>query len=256
MLQAHSLLWHYLWVAPNVLLLLLAVLIWRSNLHRQYLVFLIFAVVIPVEQFTLYAADVLPSVSPITWWCLFWAGLLAEALIKFALIGEIFSAVSDLYPSLARLGKLLISGVGVVLVLLATIAAAYTPKNNIYWIVSGVHVLEQTIYMIECGLILFLFAFTAYFKLGWSRPAFGITLGLGISACVHLATWALMTNAGFPAYYRNLLNFLNMATYHACVLIWFYYLLLPQKSATTSAVSLPENTLAIWNRELERLLEH
>jgi hypothetical protein len=64
-----------------------------------------------------------------------------------------------------------------------------------------------------------------------------------------------MTNAGFPAYYRNLLNFLNMATYHACVLIWFYYLLLPQKSATTSAVSLPENTLAIWNRELERLLE-
>jgi hypothetical protein len=38
------------------------------------------------------------------------------------------------------------------------------------------------------------------------------------------------------------------------VLIWFYFLLVPQKIATTSAVSLPENNLDIWNRELERLL--
>jgi hypothetical protein len=54
---------------------------------------------------------------------------------------------------------------------------------------------------------------------------------------------------------RHLLDFLNMATYHVCVLIWFYYLLVPEKSVTTSAVSLPEHDLAIWNRELERLLQ-
>jgi hypothetical protein len=54
---------------------------------------------------------------------------------------------------------------------------------------------------------------------------------------------------------RILLDFLNMATYHVCVLIWFYYLLIPQKSATTSVVLLPENNLDIWNRELERLLQ-
>jgi hypothetical protein len=54
---------------------------------------------------------------------------------------------------------------------------------------------------------------------------------------------------------RQLLDFLNMATYHLCVLIWFYYLLIPQKSATTFAVLLPENNLDIWNRELERLLQ-
>ena len=110
---------------------------------------------------------------------MFWAGLLVEAVIKFALIGEIFSSVVGPYPSLAKLGKLLISGVGVVLVLLATVAAAYTPKDNIYWIVSGAHILEQTIYMIECGLILFLFLFAAYFKLHWNRFSFGIAAGIG-----------------------------------------------------------------------------
>ena len=254
MLQAHSLLWHYLWVAPNVLLLFLALLIWRHKLHKQTPVFLVFAVVVSLEQLTVYIADILPSVSPAAWWHVFFAALLIEAPLKFAVIGEIFSIVFGHYPSLAKLGKLLISGVGVVLVILAAVIAAYTPKNSTYWIVSGVHVFEQTIYLIECGLILFLFAFAAYFKLRWSPGPFGIALGLGISSCVHLATWALMANPDFSAPYHVSLVFLNMATYHVCVLIWFYYLLLPQKVVATSAVQLPEHNLDIWNRELERLL--
>jgi hypothetical protein len=254
MLQAHSLLWHYLWVAPNLILLLLAVLIWRRPVRKQFPIFFFFAIVTAMVQLTVYAADVIPSVTPTTWWKVFWAGLLLEALVKFALVGEIFARVFGLYASVAKLGKLLISGVGVVLVLLAAATAAYTPKNNIYWIVSGAHLLEQTIYMIECGLIFFLFAFAFYFKLNWGRSAFGISLGLGISACVHLATWGLMANGNFSGDYRILLVFLNMATYHLCVLIWFYYLLLPQKSVVTSAVPAPEHSLAIWNQELERLL--
>jgi hypothetical protein len=254
MLQAHSPLWNYLWVAPNVLLLFLAVLIWRRKIYKQYPVFLFFSVVTAIEQLTVYAADVIPSVTGVRFWHIFWAGLLAETLIKFVLIGEIFGRVFGLYPSLAKLCKFLISGVGVVLVLLAAVAAAYTPKDNDYLIVSGAHVLEQTIYMIECGLILSLFMFAAYFKLHWSRPAFGITLGLGISACVHLATWAIAANGNPSAYGRTLIDFTNMATYHVCVMIWFYYLLVPPKSPTTSLVPPPENNLGLWNRELERLL--
>jgi hypothetical protein len=255
MLQAHSLLWHYLWVAPNVLLLILAILTWRRGLQKQFPIFLIFAFVVAIEQLVVYIADIVPAVSPITWWRIFWIGLLTEGLLKFALIGEMFGLVFGLYSSIAKVGKLLISGVGVVLVALAAVVAAYTPKDNIYWIVSGGHVLEQTVYIVECGLILSLFVLAAYFRLSWSRPSFGIVLGLGISACVHLATWALAANGNFAAEYRTLLDFVHMAAYHLCVLIWFYYVLGPQKSVTTSAVSLPEHSLELWNRELERLLQ-
>jgi len=71
---------------------------------------------------------------------------------------------------------------------------------------------------------------------------------------VHLATWAVLANTNLSTANRHYLDFLNMATYHACVLIWFYYLLVPQKAVIKSAVPLPENNLAVWNRELERLL--
>jgi hypothetical protein len=257
MLQAHSPLWYYLWVAPNFLLLILAALIWTRKVYKQFPVFLVFAVGIAIEQLTLCVADVVPWVNPITWWYMFWAGLLLEALLKFRLIGGIFSAVFGRYTSLAKLGKLLISGVGVVLVLLATLAAAHTPKDNIYWIVSGAHILQQTIYIIQCGLLLFLFLFAAYFRLHWSRCSFGIALGLALSACVHLATWALMANGNFSPRYRVSLDFLNMATDHVCVLIWFYYLLYTPKSGSkprSSPPPLPEHHLEVWNKELERLL--
>jgi hypothetical protein len=255
MLQAHSLLWHYLWVAPNLLLLGLAVVLWRRKLHLQFPVFQIFAVVIAIEQLTLYATDVLPWVGARTWWFAYRAGLLIEAVVKFALIGEIFARVFGQYDALATLGKKVIRGCGVVLVLVAVAAAAYAPVDNPrYSFISQAHILDQTIYIIECGLLLFIFLFAAHFRLAWNNASFGIALGLGVSACVHLGTWAVMANGGMMER-RHLLDFLNMATYHACVLIWFYYLLVPQKIATRSAVSLPEHKLEIWNEELERLLQ-
>jgi hypothetical protein len=101
---------------------------------------------------------------------------------------------------------------------------------------------------------LFLFSFGAYYKLSWEHRAFGIAVGFGVVACEHMAAWAIMAS-GAMLDKRHLLDLLNMATYHLCVLIWCYYLLVPQKKATTSAVALPENNLAMWNRELERLLQ-
>jgi magnesium-transporting ATPase (P-type) len=122
-------------------------------------------------------------------------------------------------------------------------------------LISGFHVLEQTVFVIELGLIVFLFLFAAYFHLSWNRLSFGVLLGLSISAGEHLATWALIANASPSEHTRTLFGFIGMATYHVCVLIWFYYVLVPQKVVKESVVPLPENNLALWNRELERLLQ-
>jgi|GraSoi2013_100cm_1033763.scaffolds.fasta_scaffold89554_1 hypothetical protein len=255
MLQAHSLLWHYLWLAPHILQVALAVLLWQRGLHKLFPVFLAYTIFEAIEEFTLYAMDVLPSVRAETFWQAFWVGLIIEGVIRFALIGEIFRHLLRPWPAVANLGNRLISSTGVVLVLLATLGAAYAPIDNPqYSFISRAHILQQTLYIVQCGLVLFLFVFAAYFRLVWNNRTFGIALGLGILSCEHLATWAIMANGGLSDK-RYLLDFLNMATYHFCVLIWFYYLLVPQKIRTKSAVPLPEHDLEIWNRELERLLQ-
>jgi hypothetical protein len=267
MLQAHSFLWHYLWVAPNVLLLLLALVLWRRGLYKQFPTLFAFTVLSAAAELAVYAADVAPSVTPETFWRVVWASLLIEGTLKFALVGEIFAQVFGSFISLARVGKFLIRGVGVVLVVTAAVAAAYTPKDGLFGIVSGAHLLEQTIYLIEAGLLAFIFVLASYFRLSLVRPLFGIALGLSISACVHLATWAIIANGGWANSTRARLDFVNMATYHVCVLIWFYFLLVPRKvgkqtpaqpigpSSGSPAGSSHEEELDVWNRELERLVQ-
>ncbi len=255
MLQAHSLLWHYLWVAPNLLLLILGLVLWKRGAARQFPAFFAFAILSAIGQLCVYAADVLPFVSAEIFWRVDWTYLILEAILKFALIAEIFAVLFGSYAVLARLGKTLIRALGVALILAAAVAAAYAPKYELVAIVNGANLFDQTIFLVESGVLAFVFLFSFYFRLSWPRQLFGIALGLSISACVHLATWALISNAGLPYFSRLVTVFINMATYHLCVLIWFYYILVPQKAATKSAVPLPENNLDVWNRELERLLQ-
>jgi hypothetical protein len=254
MLQAHSFLWHYLWLAPNVLLFVLGLLMWRNRMSRTFPAFFAFALFSTLGQFALYIADMVPSITAENFWRVDWASLLIEGPLKFAVVAEIFSRVFGSYDSLARLGRILIRGVGIVLVLASALVAAYAAKDSLFGIVSGAHLLEQTIDLIASGLLLFIFLFSAYFRLRPERPVLGIALGLAISSCVHLAIWAVAANAGLPPERRVVLDFLGMASSHISVLIWFYYLLLPQKVVAKSTVPLPENNLDVWNRELERLV--
>ena len=255
MLQAHSFLWNYLWVGPNLFLIGFGILLWKRGFQRVFPAFLAFAILSAAGELAAFIADIIPSVSAVTYWRVFWAGLLVEGLLKFLVLGEIFARVFAPYPSIGRLGKLLVSGFGALLVLLAAVIAGFARGDSVIRIISEAHLLEQTVFIIESGLIIFLFLFAAYFHLSWDRWSFGVLLGLGISACEHLATWAIIANANPSERARTLFALLNMATYHACVFIWGYYLLVPGKVPAKPKVSLPENNLAVWNRELERLLQ-
>jgi hypothetical protein len=255
MLQAHSLLWHYLWLAPHVLQLGLVVYIWRRGLQKQFPIFFAYLIYEATEEFTLYYMDLSPNVSGQTFWYSFCGGLILEGALIFALVGELFSGLVRPWAAVASLGNRLISGAGAVLVLLATLAAAYAPIDNPQnAIISRAHILEQTMFIIQCGLVLFLFLFASYFRLAWNHRTQGIALGLAIVSCEHMASWAVMAS-GAMMDKRHLLDFLNLATYHLCVLIWIYYFVTRPKVAGESTVPLPAHNLDVWNRELERLLQ-
>jgi hypothetical protein len=256
MLQPHSLLWHYLWLGPHFLQVALAILLWRRGLYKVFPVFFTYVIFEAAEEFTLYAMDILPWVPWQTWWFAFCVGLIIEGALKLGVIGELFSHLLRSRPAISKVSTQLITLAGSILVFLAVLAAAYAPIDHSQpvWTYRG-YVLLQSFYIVEGGLALFLFLFVAYSKLTWDRKDFGIALGFGILFCEHMATWSIMASKALPSTHYAWFDFLNLATYHICVLIWCYYLLVPQKKPTTSAVSLPEDNLAAWNRELERLIQ-
>jgi hypothetical protein len=237
MLYPHSLLWHYLWVGPCVLLLILAVLSWRRQLHRIIPAFFVYMVFEGIQGLTMWGLDVAPRVSNDTYWRSDIVGLTIESLVKIAVLWELFSGLVRQRPRVASSGNPLIACTGAVLGLLAMMAAARAHVGQ-YAIMSHAQIFEQTIYMIETGVLLFLFLFGAHFHLVWDRRDFGIGLGLSMSACVGLGVSAFFANGiFFKRYY--LLDFANMATYHTCVLIWYYFLLSPMP--TRPNVAMPHN---------------
>src|SRR2546423_5704883 len=68
MLQPHSLLWHYLWLGPHILQVGLAVWLVRRGLHKVLPVFTAYLLFEGLNNFTLYAMDILPSVTVQTFW--------------------------------------------------------------------------------------------------------------------------------------------------------------------------------------------
>jgi len=256
MLQAHSFLWNYLWVAPNVLLILFGFLLWRRDRTQKFRAFLVFAFLSSLGDLAAYLADIIPSVTPTTFWRVIWVGLIVESILKFLVIGEVFSHLLNPYPAIARLGKNLLTGFGTILVLVAAVVAAFARPDSKFDIIFDAHIVEQTVFLVETGLIIFLFIFAAHFHLGWERLSFGILLGLGISSCVHLATWAIIANTNPSEHMRMVFAFLNMGAYHISVLTWFYYLLVPGRVRVKPGGLPPSaDILAVWNRELERLLQ-
>jgi len=255
MLQAHSPLWNYLSVGPNLFLLAVALLLFKRGLSRQFPAFFAFAILDALGELMVYGADVAPFVTAEGFWRTVWVYLVVSSLLKFLVIAAVFSQLLAPYSAISRLGRTFIRGIGAAMVLFAGVLAGFAHGDSNYHLISGAHLLEQTVFVIESGVILFIFLFAAYFHLAWDRLPFGILLGFGISSCIHLATWGVIANASPSDQTRTLFAFLNMGTFQLCVLIWLYYVLVPQKMVAKSAVPLPDNTLAVWNRELERLLQ-
>lgn len=254
MLQSHSALWHYLWIAPQVVTFILTASLIRGDFRRRYPFFFAYLVFSTIEGICLYSFDVSPRISALTWWKAFWVGTIIEGLLKFLVIGELLYRLLHPWTSIAKLGRNLVSGAGAILILAAAVIAAFAVPEGSPWFIYGAHILSQTIYLTAAGLVVSLFLLAASFHVPWERTALGIALGAGFSWCVHLAVFALVTGAVVRD--RAWQDPAMMAAYHVTVLIWAYYLLLPHRvSVPKTTPVLPETNLDLWNRELERLLQ-
>jgi hypothetical protein len=229
MLRPHSLLWHYLWLGPNVLRAVLAMLLQRRGLHKQFPAFFVYLVYGAIEQFTLWTLDVLPlsfvGVHP--YWRAFFVGIVIEDFTKLAVIWGLFTHLVSQRPSISKSGIRWIVGVGATLGALALLVVRHTPVDpRTPTLVFRAQLFEMAGYIVFSGLMLFLFIFAARRGLTWGRRHLGIALGLGIAWCELMAAWGIGVNRvlGVKSF---LLDFVGMGTYHICVLLWFYYFLSP-----------------------------
>ena len=245
-------LFYYLWIAPHVLLAVILMLMIRRKLYKQFPVFLLYAG-FEVFQFTVLLSVVIQhgSLSDERYKGAFALGTAISSALRFGIIYEIFTEVFRNYDALRELSKVLFRWATIILLLIGVaLASTHGSSPDQFFVI--VPTLCRTVGLMQCGLLMFLFLFSRYFALSWRNYAYGIALGFGILASLELADYAIRSQIVAGSY---LLDYLGMATYHCCVLIWIFYLLAPEPKTYRMQKKLPEHDLEVWNEELQRLLQ-
>jgi hypothetical protein len=246
----HSFLWHYLWVAPHLLQIAVAVVIIRRKLHREFPLFLGYTVYQIIANVVLFALDHSPSVSPDTYHVAINIDAVLSIALRFAVIYEIFVVVLRPYEALKRLASLVVQFVLVALLGLSLFVATYGPvaaytSRHISLYIA----MDRAASIVQCGLLLVVFVFASYLALSSRSFVFGIAAGLGFYLAVQLALLAISAYVYVPHG-----NIINMAAYHVSVIGWLFYAWAPQP-ARLAVKNIPQHQLESWNIELERLLQ-
>lgn len=244
------LLMYYFWAGSALLqgVILLAML--RRKIHTQFPVFFLYTAFEMAQSLTGFVMNFLPAVSNTTWARQYFVTLAISTALRFGVIYEIFHHLFRNYSTLERLGKPLFRGT-LLLFLVVAVVLAYLTRGNYTDGMGPLHLLEQTASIMQSGLLLSLFVFSAYIGLSWRNYVFGIALGMGIYSSVKLAA-AAMQSSLVPSG-SIYINLLTMGTYHICVLVWIAYLLLPGRKPFISLTAGPTQDIDSWNQELRRL---
>jgi len=248
----HSPLWHYLWVAPHVLMLVIVAVMWRRGLLRKLPIFFTYCITEVLQGGILFFADHSAAVSVYHYRQAEVTFGMFSCILRFGLIYEIYSTVFRPYPSLEEVGRLVLRWSGALLLLAGLGIMVYSPGAGVQRLDMGMVFISRTVSFTQIGILSILFVFSSYLGITWRNLVFGIALGLGIFSTVDLAVAALRVQ-NVPVSTNLFLDFAAMVTYHACVVLWLCYILVPEVQRTP-VQHVPENSLEQWNAELERLL--
>src|SRR5271157_5422623 len=250
--------WHrvlslFLWISPHVFLGVLAVVLCKRRLYREFPCFFAYVLYEIAEFILLSALNFVPSVTRWQYVYAHSATLLLSIALRFGVIDEVSKDLfreSQFLKVSARRSLQCVTGL---LLVVGVLLAVYAPGDSRFGFVAGMLVVNRGAAMVQSGLLLALLLFSRFLGLSWRGPAFGIALGLGVLTSVDLAMFALRAEfaSAVAAVYLNLLT---TGTYLVCVLIWIGYLLAPEVDPASFTV-VPRDEVETWNKELQQFLK-
>ena len=219
-----------LWISQPVLQAAIAIVIYRRRLHKQFNAFftytvaqiVFFAISFPIH----YCSSVFVDADH-KYQLYFVAYYVIEALnvvLAFRIIHEIFLDVFRPYPALKDLGTALFKWAAMITILVSVVMLSMSPT----WddpVRGTVEVGTRCVDVVQCGMVIFLLAFSRNLGVSWRRQSFGVALGFGLISGVELLVLALHSGLHLRGMTASLVG---MIAYEISLLIWLPYSLYQQ----------------------------
>ena len=186
-------------------------------------------------------------------WCtcdryaqLFWIVGVVQMALEFGVMYEIFRNALKHYSALVDLGKMLFTWAAVFLLVTATITAFATGGPSATKLGAAFALVERSMRLMECGLLMLFFFFEKRLGLSWRNPNVSIALGLGTTASVDLILSYL--KARFPSM-AGAWDVINSSVFMGILACWCYCLAARQ-SEPVVATAPSRLVLQRWNESL------
>jgi hypothetical protein len=214
-------LFRYLFVAPHVLLIPVAIVMFRKGLHRQFPIFFAYLFYEFLEFCVFYPIYTRLVILPMWLYLdldrLFKAG---DIILHLGILQELFESPVKNSDSLRQTGARILKWVTSALVVMASAFIGfqyYTQSHRLPRSYAEIEALN----IATCFLLVFVLLWHRFLGLKMSAFAFGIALGLGLTASLEplFQSWKdsmFMQRPFIP-------DLLEMGTYHCSVLIWLYF---------------------------------
>jgi len=137
----------------------------------------------------MYVVELVPSVvacKGYTYYYIYWALTGVTMVLEFAVMYELLVNALKPYSALIDLGKMLFRWAAVFLVLAALLTALATAGSEHNSWVAAINLLQRSVRLMQCGLLLLFFGFERRLGLSWRTHSMSIALGLGVYAAVDL----------------------------------------------------------------------
>lgn len=206
-----------LWILQAITQAATTVILYHRKLRKEFPAFFLYMVVQLVTfcvQFPVYKyAD------GVTYYKVYWVATALDLFISFKIIHEIFMEVFKPYHALKDLGTALFKWAALVMVLLSAVLISI----NASWqdpLLTSIFTVQRCVRVVQCGLVVFLFAFSRSLQVSWRRLSFGIALGFGVVAGGELLSNALFSGQRLQT---PLWQISTMVTYELGMCIWLFY---------------------------------
>ena len=237
-------------IVSFVLLLLIAVVVFRRGVFRQFTVFTSYTLFQLIATVVVYA-ELAHGVSTLHYAYTYYPVAVCGLALGFAVIYEVFKIVLEPYDALRRVWRVLFFCAAAMLFAAAILWVIYGSGPQADRLTQSMNVLQRTLTVIQAGLLLLLFVLSGSLGLSWRSYSFGLALGYGVFAIVELVLWSVRTQYGNQ--FWKLQSTFNSIAYNLMIAVWAAYLLQPAKILQPRVI--PYNDIAKWNEKLEELLK-
>ncbi len=229
--------WLYLWVAPHLLLPVVAALMLRKGSYKDFPIFFAYLLFEFLEfslLFTMYCVRVsAPLYVKVDLFSR--AGSIA---LHFGILHELFAAPMARGIVTSREVGRILNWITIVVIAMASVFIAALFHDSLGRYVIHTYVVIEPLNIAQCGLLALVFLW--YRSLGLKMPplAFGITVGMGLAIALEPLILALRNLVAIENYL--LVGMLEMASYHLAVLVWLYYAWIRERFPADSTAALPQ----------------